>query len=62
MSNVRVRLLDEAIALFGADGVRYRADGDELERCGITYLIGLSPAGWRIVFTAVHRPEVVLVE
>jgi len=62
LTRLRVRLLDETIALLSATGVRYRTDGEELEGLGATYTLRRVGAGWRIVLTTVHAPDVVALD
>jgi ketosteroid isomerase-like protein len=44
----RVKLMSETAAIAAGVAVRYKADGHELERVGITYVLHKSTAGWKI--------------
>lgn len=45
----RVKLMSETAAIAAGVAVRYKTDGSELERVGITYVLHKSTAGWKIV-------------
>jgi hypothetical protein len=49
-----VTALNTTSALYRADFVRQRADGSEIGRLGVTYLITDGPAGLRISAVAIH--------
>jgi hypothetical protein len=51
-----VTTLNATSSLFRADLARRRADGSEIGRLGVTYLITIGPAGRRIVALTVHPP------
>jgi len=40
--------------------VRYKADGQEVERVGWTYLLQKTSGGWKIVVLAAHPADTVL--
>jgi hypothetical protein len=51
-----VTRLNTTSVLYRADFARQRADGSEIGRLGVTYLITSGPAGLRISALAVHTP------
>ena len=51
-----IKLLSVSLALATGVAVRYRADGQEIERVGVTYLFYKSLGGWKIAVLAVHDP------
>jgi len=40
--------------------VRFKADGSQLERVGLTYALRNTPEGWKIFLSATHTPESML--
>jgi ketosteroid isomerase-like protein len=57
---LEVRLLDEETAVASGVTVRYRADGDVLERVAVTYGLRKAPEGWKIFLSTTHAPDTVL--
>src|ERR1700722_10574554 len=49
-----IRILSGQAALVTGIAIRYRTDGTELERAGITYLLRKSDDGWKIVAMVLH--------
>jgi ketosteroid isomerase-like protein len=52
--------MGEDIALLSVNRVRYRTDGQELERLGETYTFRKTADGWKIVVATMHDPDTVL--
>lgn len=46
--------LSTTAALTIGTAIRYKADGQELERAGITYLLCKTGAGWKIAVMVLH--------
>jgi hypothetical protein len=40
--------------------IRYKADGDELERVGVTYVLHKTDHGWKIAVMILHDQETVI--
>jgi ketosteroid isomerase-like protein len=55
-----VKQMGEDIALLSVNRVRYRTDGQELERLGETYTFRKTADGWKIVVATMHDPDTVL--
>ena len=51
---LQTRPLSKTLAIASGVAVPYQADGSELERAGVTYLLRLTPEGWRIVVLTLH--------
>jgi ketosteroid isomerase-like protein len=54
LTNLDVQRMSDATALARGVAVRYKADGHELERVGVTYVLQKSGDGWRIAVTVIH--------
>lgn len=54
---LHVRKLSSATALASGIAVRYRTDGRELERAGVTYLMQKAKRNWKIAVLVIHEPE-----
>ncbi len=57
----RLEELSGNTALASGVAVRYRTNGEELDRAGVTYLLRKDDAGWRIAVLAVHDADRALV-
>ena len=57
LSGLRIKLLSATTALAGGIAVRYKADGQELERVGVTYLLHKADSRWRIAVTVIHDTD-----
>ena len=55
-----VKQLSDTLAVAGIVVVRYKADGEELERVGWTYLLHKTSGGWKIAVLAGHPADTVL--
>ena len=55
--NVRhMHTLSPTATLVIGVAVRYRQDGEEMERVGVTYVLHMTGAGWKIAVFIVHEP------
>lgn len=53
--NVRLsKTLSETAALITGVAIRYKADGQELERVGVTYVLHKNDTGWKIAVLILH--------
>jgi hypothetical protein len=52
-----VRLLSSSAALVGGVAVRYKTDGQEVERVGITYVLHQAEGGWKFATVILHDPN-----
>lgn len=58
LSNLRLSQLSSTVALASGTAVRYKADGEELERVGVTYLLHKTNSGWKIAVLVAHDPDI----
>ncbi len=49
--------LSSSAALIGGVAIRYNADGQLLERVGITYLLHKTESGWKFATLILHDPD-----
>jgi hypothetical protein len=49
--------LSASVALIGGIAVRYNADGQLLERVGVTYLLQKTESGWKFATVILHDPN-----
>jgi ketosteroid isomerase-like protein len=54
LGSEEIRILSAQAALVTGNAIRYRTDGTELERAGITYLLRKSDDGWKIAAMVLH--------
>ena len=54
LANLHVKAMSETTVLATGTAVRYKADGRELERVGVTYILQQSNGDWRIAVTVIH--------
>jgi ketosteroid isomerase-like protein len=59
-SPLHVKQVSTSVAVASAQFVRYKADGQELERIGATYVLHKTSDGWKIVVVVGHDPGGVL--
>ena len=52
-----VKSLSSSAALVGGVAVRYKTDGQELERVGLTYVLHKTESGWKIATVILHDPN-----
>ena len=57
LTDLRVEPLTAGIALLSARVTRYRTDGTELERIGVTYTLLRVGDAWKIVLTTIYDPD-----
>jgi ketosteroid isomerase-like protein len=57
---LHVKVLSSGVAIASALIVRYKTDGKEMERLGVTYLLRKTGDGWKIAVVTVHDPSNVL--
>ena len=60
LSMVRVKPLSATTTLASGVAVRYKADGQELERVGVTYLLHKADSVWKIAVLVAHDTDNVL--
>ena len=51
---LNVKLLSNGVAIASALIVRYKTDGQEMERVGATYLLRKTDDGWKVAVLAAH--------
>ena len=56
--NLKVQRLSDTTTLASGIADRYKADGQELERAGVTYVLQKAGDGWKIAVTVLHDPDV----
>jgi ketosteroid isomerase-like protein len=54
LTALQVKRMSDSAALATGVAVRYKVDGDELERVGVTYLLHKTDERWTIAVTVVH--------
>jgi len=52
-----VKSLSSSAALIGGVAVRYKTDGHQLERVGVTYVLHKTESGWKFAMVIVHDPN-----
>lgn len=52
-----VKSLSSSAALIGGVAVRYKTDGQQLERVGITYVLHKTKSGWKFATVILHDPN-----
>jgi hypothetical protein len=52
-----VKSLSSSAAIVGGVAVRYKTDGRELERVGITYVLHKTDSGWTFATVILHDPN-----
>jgi hypothetical protein len=55
--NLRLKRLSANTVIAGGVAVRRKADGQELERAGVVYLLQSTGAGWQFATVAIHDAE-----
>lgn len=60
LSMLHVKQLSATATLASGVTVRYKADGQELERVGVTYLLHKADSRWRIAVVATHDTDTVM--
>jgi ketosteroid isomerase-like protein len=59
-SDFHAKMLSAGVAVISTQTVRYKADGQELERLGFTYLLRKTGDGWKVAVLVGHDPSNVL--
>jgi ketosteroid isomerase-like protein len=59
-SQQHLRLLSATSALVTGMAIRYKTDGQELERVGLTYLLHKGDDGWKFAVMALHDTDKVM--
>jgi hypothetical protein len=52
-----VKSLSSSAALIGGVAIRYRTDGQQLERVGLTYVLHKTESGWKFATVIIHDPK-----
>ena len=52
-----VKPLGSSAALIGGVAVRFKTDGQQLERVGVTYLLHKTGSGWKFATVILHDPN-----
>jgi ketosteroid isomerase-like protein len=55
--NLHLKRLSATTVLAGGVAVRRKADGQELERAGVVYLLQKTNAGWQVATVVIHDAE-----
>ena len=59
-SQLHVKPLSAGVAMVSTQTVRYKADGQELEKLGFTYVLRKTSDGWKVAVLVGHDPDSVL--
>ena len=57
LTNLNLKRLSATTMLAGGIAVRHRADGQELDRAGVTYLLHKTDSAWKIAVLVVHDAD-----
>mgnify|MGYP001617037879 CR=1 FL=1 len=58
LSLQQLKLLSATASLASGTAIRYKTDGQELDRVGVTYLLHKTDSGWKIAVLVLHdTPE-----
>src|SRR5215475_12232885 len=60
LTELHAHQMSENTALVSVSRVRYKTDGEELERLGETYTLRRTEGGWKIVVAMIHDPDTIL--
>ena len=60
LTDIQISQISETAACVSVNRVRYKTDGQELERLGETYTLRKSDGAWKIVVATIHDPGIVL--
>ena len=60
LTDLRLKQMSQDTALVSVSRVRYKTDGQELERVGETYTLRHTDEGWKIAVAMIHNPDTVL--
>ena len=59
-SEFQSKLLSNGIAVVSTQTVRYKSDGQQLEKAGFTYILRRTTEGWKVAVLVGHDPANVL--
>jgi len=59
-ARLKTKSLGTGVVIASALAIRYKQDGQELQRFGVTYLLRKTDDGWKLVSYASHDPASVL--
>jgi len=51
---LNINQLSTTTILAGGTAIRYKTDGQELERVGVTYLVQKTDGSWKIAVVVIH--------
>jgi hypothetical protein len=54
---IHIESLSSSAALIGGVAVRYKTDGQPLDRVGITYVLHKTESGWKFATVILHDPN-----
>jgi hypothetical protein len=57
LTGLNIKLLSPVTAVAGGVAVRYKTDGRELDRAGVTYLLQKMDGGWKICVIVIHDAD-----
>jgi hypothetical protein len=57
LSLQQVKPLSATAAMASGVALRYKADGQEMDRVGVTYLLHKADTGWKIVAVVLHDTD-----
>lgn len=57
LAMLQMKRLSATTTLASGVAIRYKTDGQELERTGVTYVLHKTDNGWKIAVTVGHDPE-----
>ena len=60
LSRPQIHLLSATTSLGTGVAIRYKTDGQELERVGVTYLLHKAESGWKIACVVLHDPKKIM--
>jgi ketosteroid isomerase-like protein len=60
LADLRARQVSAYTAFLSVSRIRYKADGQELERLSETYVLRNTDNGWKIAVAAIHDPDTML--
>jgi hypothetical protein len=52
-----IKSLSSSTALVGGVAMRYKTDGQQLERVGVTYVLHKTESGWKFATVILHDPN-----
>ncbi len=52
-----IKSLSSSAALIGGVAVRYKTDGQQLDRVGVTYVLHKTESGWKFATVILHDPN-----